>query len=173
MNHKSRGFTIIEVMIVLAIGTLIMMIVMLAVPNAQRNARNAQRRNDATLILQSISSYRLGNSGRIPAGNNPLCSAAALGSIRCPKVNMYDTKTTDADLWLNYSSVIRDPTITSTDPYSGAGLDPGIDQLFVLNWAKCSEDGTLAQKGGSIKDIVAVFRVETRSGSTLQCLEMD
>lgn len=173
MNHKSHGFTIIEVLIVLAIGGLIMSIALLAIPNAQRNARNTQRRNDATLVLQAFSSYRLSNSGRVPVGNNPLCSPAALGSDRCPNTHIYDTAVSDAPVWLNYSSVVRDPTPTSTDAYSGAGLDPGIENLFILNWAKCSSDGTVAQRGGSIRSIVAVFRVETRTGTAPQCIELD
>ncbi len=46
-QRKSQGgFTIIEVMIVLAIAGLIMLIVFLAVPALQRNARNTQRKED-------------------------------------------------------------------------------------------------------------------------------
>ncbi len=48
--RNQKGFTIIEVLIVLAIAGLIMLIVFLAVPALQRNSRNTQRANDAALV---------------------------------------------------------------------------------------------------------------------------
>lgn len=49
-KRKDSGFTIVEVMIVLAIGGLIILVVFLAVPALQRNSRNTQRNNDASLV---------------------------------------------------------------------------------------------------------------------------
>ena len=50
LHKDNKGFTIIEVLIVLAIAGLIMLIVFLAVPALQRNSRNTQRNNDASLV---------------------------------------------------------------------------------------------------------------------------
>jgi len=47
---QSEGFTIIEVMIVLAIAALILLIVLLAVPALQRNSRNTTIKNDVGVI---------------------------------------------------------------------------------------------------------------------------
>lgn len=47
---SQNGFTIIEVLIVLAIAGLIMLIVFLAVPALQRNQRNNARNSDASRI---------------------------------------------------------------------------------------------------------------------------
>jgi prepilin-type N-terminal cleavage/methylation domain-containing protein len=52
-----QGFTIIEVMIVLAIAGLILMIVFLAVPALERTARNTQRKHDAELIATNRELY--------------------------------------------------------------------------------------------------------------------
>ena len=49
-QRKEAGFTIVEVMIVLAIAGLIILVVFLAVPALQRNSRNTQRNNDASLV---------------------------------------------------------------------------------------------------------------------------
>jgi prepilin-type N-terminal cleavage/methylation domain-containing protein len=57
-NNK-WGFTIIEVMIVLAIAGLIMLIVFLAVPALGRNARNTERRNDLGKFVAAIEEYRI------------------------------------------------------------------------------------------------------------------
>lgn len=65
-NHKEDGFTIIEVLIVLAIAGLIMLIVFLAVPALQRNSRNTTIKNDASAIEGGIAEYVSNNSGSLP-----------------------------------------------------------------------------------------------------------
>ena len=52
-NPKS-GFTIIEVTLVLGIAGLIFMMVFFVLPVLQRNQRDAQRKNDAAIILSSV-----------------------------------------------------------------------------------------------------------------------
>lgn len=47
LKSKTKGFTIIEVLIVLAIAGLILLIVFLAVPALQRNQRNNARNTEA------------------------------------------------------------------------------------------------------------------------------
>ena len=53
-GNKEKGFTIIEVMIVLAIAGLILLIIFLAVPALQRNVRNTQRKTDVTAIAAAV-----------------------------------------------------------------------------------------------------------------------
>lgn len=65
-NRKQEGFTIIEVLIVLAIAGLIMLIVFLAVPALQRNSRNTQRKNDVAAIQGAISNFLSNNNGAMP-----------------------------------------------------------------------------------------------------------
>ncbi len=67
-QKQSNGFTIVEVMIVLAIAGLILLIVFEAIPALTRGSRNNQRKQDATAILQVISQYELNNSGNFPPG---------------------------------------------------------------------------------------------------------
>jgi len=65
--NKAEGFTIIEVLIVLAIAGLIMLIVFLAVPALQRNSRNNGRRNDVGRMGSAVSEYAANNNGSLPA----------------------------------------------------------------------------------------------------------
>src|SRR5476649_1251824 len=65
-KNNSKGFTIIEVMIVLAIAALILLIVFLAVPALQRNSRNTQRKNDVGAILGGYNDYITNNNGSAP-----------------------------------------------------------------------------------------------------------
>lgn len=71
-NKRAKGFTIIEVMIVLAIAGLIMVVVLIAVPQLQRSQRN----NAATAVLDrtftEIQNYASNNNGKFPATTGEL-----------------------------------------------------------------------------------------------------
>jgi prepilin-type N-terminal cleavage/methylation domain-containing protein len=67
LNKKSKlqqGFTIIEVMIVLAIAGLILVVVLIAIP--QRNQRNGARQANLARMISEISNYAGNNNGKIP-----------------------------------------------------------------------------------------------------------
>lgn len=67
---KQKGFTIIEVMIVLAIAGLILVVVLIAIPQLQRNQRNEQRRSVASRIVAEINNYAGNNNGVYPVASN-------------------------------------------------------------------------------------------------------
>ncbi len=79
-KSKSEGFTIIEVMIVLAIAALILLIVLIAVPALQRSSRNTQRKNDASAIAGAVANFISNNSGDLPklVADNGTTSAVAV-----------------------------------------------------------------------------------------------
>jgi prepilin-type N-terminal cleavage/methylation domain-containing protein len=68
-KSNNEGFTIIEVMIVLAIAGLILLIVFLAVPALQRSSRNTQRKSDvgrlgsaATTVVSNLNGQTVTNA---------------------------------------------------------------------------------------------------------------
>ena len=67
-TDNNKGFTIIEVMIVLAIAGLILLIVFLAVPALQRSSRNTARKSDAGHIGTAVNDFISNNSGQAPGG---------------------------------------------------------------------------------------------------------
>jgi prepilin-type N-terminal cleavage/methylation domain-containing protein len=67
IKKNQKGFTIIEVMIVLAIAGLIILVVLLAVPALQRNGRNTAIKNDAATIGGGIAEFRSNNDGTGPS----------------------------------------------------------------------------------------------------------
>jgi len=85
LGKKEKGFTIIEVMIVLAIAGLILVVVLIAVPQLQRNQRNENRRSVAARIVTEINNYAGNNNGNYPvasttsAATNFATPDAALG----------------------------------------------------------------------------------------------
>lgn len=80
LGYKDGGFTIIEVMIVLAVAGLIMAIVLVAIPQLQRSQRNTARRDIANRIKIEVDSYSGNNTGKIPvaSGSN---TASSFGSV--------------------------------------------------------------------------------------------
>lgn len=63
------GFTLIEIVIVLAIAGLIFVIVFLAVGQAQASRRDTARRSDASRFAASVNQYQANNGGNNPPSN--------------------------------------------------------------------------------------------------------
>lgn len=66
---KKRGFTIIEVVLVLAIAGLIFLMVFIALPALQRSQRNTRRRQDLARISTAFTQYLSSNS-RLPMSDD-------------------------------------------------------------------------------------------------------
>lgn len=66
-NIKTKqGFTIIEVVLVLAIAGLIFLMVFIALPALQRSQRDTQRRDDMARFASQLSQYQANNNGKVP-----------------------------------------------------------------------------------------------------------
>ncbi len=71
-KKKESGFTIIEVMIVLAIAGLILVVVLIAIPQLQRNQRNQARQATLARLTSEIQNYAGNNNGNIPESDSDL-----------------------------------------------------------------------------------------------------
>ncbi len=65
-QHKEKGFTIIEVVLVLAIAGLIFLMVFIALPALQRSQRDTARKNDVSRAITALNSYQSNNKGALP-----------------------------------------------------------------------------------------------------------
>lgn len=74
-KRKEKGFTIIEVVLVLAIAGLIFLMVFIALPALQRNQRDTQRKNDMSRVQTAIQNYQSNNRGRLPTFDNGFISS--------------------------------------------------------------------------------------------------
>ena len=66
MTKNKKGFTIIEVVLVLAIAGLIFLMVFIALPALQRSQRNTRRRQDLSRFVAAINDYQSNNHGKLP-----------------------------------------------------------------------------------------------------------
>lgn len=63
---QQKGFTIIEVILVLAIAALIFLMVFIALPALQRGQRDTARKNDVGDIASAVTNYTSNNNGTFP-----------------------------------------------------------------------------------------------------------
>ncbi len=152
-KKSQKGFTIIEVLIVLAIAGLILLIVFLAVPALQRNSRNTQVRNDVAAVLGMISEFQTNNNGSLPTA---VCSDTA------GNVNMISTGTCAASATARVGQVNG-----STSVSSGTTMPTATATIVVALNRGCT--GTDFSTGTSNRVIAAGYRAETSNGSTPQC----
>lgn len=145
-----KGFTLIEVMIVLAIAGLILLVVFLAVPALQRNARNTQRREDAGNILSAISEYMAGNNSMLPANQAAAAASSANFVIGASGTNQVTVP-------LGY----YDATDISIVTYAAGNTNTTTeDTIVVMKEAACSSTSTGNPEAGSSRSVVILYTVE-------------
>lgn len=154
LQNKEKGFTIIEVLIVLAIAGLIVLIVFLAVPALQRNSRNTQRKNDVSAAVGSMQEVTNNNSGKLP-----LTVAAGVGSS---KVSFYD---------------LADFTGSTVNAAAVASVTPNLNGVILNNFTKCPDPvpatGAITTNAGATKrSVTAIYQVETSGGTQNQCQDL-
>ncbi|HEX4774341.1 MAG TPA: type II secretion system protein [Candidatus Saccharimonadales bacterium] len=181
---NSGGFTIVETLIVLAIAGLILLIVFQAIPTLQRNSRNNQRKQDATILLQAVSRYELNDSGSMPSS----CYGGGLNScVNIPIIkDAIDKMTYYADNGSEGGIGIFPQIPTTT--YVSAGYnnlgnptDPTYAQeqdleIQVLNYQRCQEGlsgGDVSNnQGAGFNDVVVIYNLENGNGYTTQCQQL-
>lgn len=141
---KSEGFTIIEVLIVLAIAGLIMLIVLLAVPALQRNSRNTSRKNDVGRTASAVQTVLSNNNGAL--------AQVTSANVRTELTNLsyYETTNVSVAAWTN--------GVTNTTT---------VDTIRVLTGSACGNNGNPAR--GTTRQIAVLYTVET---NVKQCQEV-
>lgn len=148
MNVKQniKGFTIIEVVLVLAIAGLIFLMVFIALPALQGGQRDGSRKNDASAVLSAVNTYISGNRGKFPT-TTALSGDTAADSIhgtsfRKPGAFAKDVSTN--------TEAIR--VISTTPPPATVSVKNG--QIIVVQKTTCGDTGT-ATDGTAVQQLVA------------------
>lgn len=151
-RKNQGGFTIIEVLIVLAIAGLILLVVFLAVPALQRNSRNTQRNNDVASIIGAMQEYINNSGGAVPA--------SCTGATPCPFLANAKLGFFSADTATNFVFTRRTTAGATATPTN-------IENINVSSYSTCSDATTSV--GGSSRSIAIMYLVETGGGTTPQC----
>lgn len=144
LKAKQKGFTIIEVSIVLAIAGLIMAIVFFAVPALERNARNTQRNSDATHLAGLVTDYQANHNGSLST-----------------------SMTLSGESWSNWTGTPTAVQVTS----AGAGISYGSLTAGVVNInGTCDRStGTITYTANS--HFAIGYKVETTGAAQNVCID--
>ena len=144
---NQKGFSIIEVLIVLAIAGLIMLIVFLAVPALQRNARNQGRQSDASKFAAAVNQCLANNNGRTDN-----CDTIANNEVR------FDLN--------EYSQLTTNP-VPGTATFDAG--QTGDTTTMVWDFAtRCN--GSLAEVSTSTREFTVRYQVEGSGGAQNACI---
>jgi prepilin-type N-terminal cleavage/methylation domain-containing protein len=148
-KNKQKGFTIIEVVLVLAIAALIFLMVFIALPALQRNQRDTQRKNDVGRAATALTNYSSNNRGAIPSNwgsfNDEYMKNGTAGG----------TDGTDEFADPTGGPYVFTPLVASSKPT--AKDDTERANMYYTVGATCGTDGSVVTNQGSRK---VAFRVK-------------
>ncbi|HSX05761.1 MAG TPA: type II secretion system protein [Candidatus Saccharimonadales bacterium] len=158
-TRNQKGFTIIEVLIVLAIAGLIMVVVFLAVPALQRSQRNQSRKTDANNLLSAIADFTGNNGGTPPASQTDINTATSNTKFGYFKaVNVFYGTTPTATV-----------SASSTTPAADTNTT---EEINIYVGKICTSATTAATAtGANSRNVAMQYVVEQASGNgILQCV---
>jgi prepilin-type N-terminal cleavage/methylation domain-containing protein len=180
---KKKGFTIIEVALVLAIAGLIFMMVFITLPQVWRTQRDTQRRDDMLTFVQRLKNFQTNNNrGALPSKNS---SAPTISFTRSDATNPAITPATDRTSWKAfYRDFFDDSFMDPTgEPYkivvtkctaSASRFDlpcdvkeasavndaefPNDYKIYVVEGAKCN--GEKAYGAANTRKVAVMYKLE-------------
>lgn len=158
LTKSKAGFTIIEVVLVLAIAGLIFLMVFVALPALQRSQRDTQRREDVSRVANALTQYQTNNGGALPP------SKSSATSLKDTLVKNY----LDGD---NFKGPSGDPYLvyiyekSNNSTIAGKG-SISIKRMHIYTYANC--DGELPVYSSAARNYAIVLKLE---GAGYYCLD--
>ena len=171
------GFTIIEVVLVLAIAGLIFLMVFLALPALQRSQRDSQRQRDLGAVTAAVEKYQQNNNGRLPAAGStpaqadadnikldtgwPCSSTTTSNSAMCFIRNYMNGATNEYNEWLDptgWSYGLTFEVLASGVTKQLGNSDYDAHMVYVYEHARC--DGEQAVYSSNARDFVVMYKLE-------------
>ncbi len=124
MNNYKKGFTLLEILLVVAAITILAGIVILAInPNKQlADTRNSQRWMDVNAILSAVYQYSIDNNGNLPSTITTTATAIC-------KTGQTGACVSLADLTTNEKYLVSIPV----DPSGPSGINSGYTIVKTAN----------------------------------------
>lgn len=176
--NSKKGFTIIEVVLVLAIAGLIFLMVFVALPALQRSQRDTARRNDMSRVDTSLIQYQTNNqnnaNGVLPEDSSTWTGSSSFDSCTtsaCKFVQRYMNSGTDSS-----KNEFKDPDGTYYSLNIGTGAfgasDSGYPKtamdhtVYIRTSAKCDGEEAVAETAGN--HFAVLYRLE---GAGVYCID--
>ncbi len=175
LKKQEKGFTIIEVLIVLAIAGLIMLVVFLAVPSLQRNSRNTQRKNDVSLVTGALQEAINNSNGSLPAAAAAPAVVTQTSRTQLPTLNYAwvasGAAATALPATINPDTILIRNGMKCNDANGGgtAFVDPGTDTTTIATTVGNANTNIATLTGATSRTAVVIYSIERNGGFVAQC----
>jgi prepilin-type N-terminal cleavage/methylation domain-containing protein len=173
LNQDNKGFTIIEVLIVLAIAGLIMLVVFLAVPSLQRNQRNSGRDADGSRIAAAVNSFISDANGAVPNNTNLpriVADAGTMSNLGTFTVNTAATAACNAAgqaAMVGGTPATANIRICTGATAAATPFTATADAVVIATGAQCS--GADQAVAGSARQAAIFYTKEAGTGFSVAC----
>ena len=159
---KQKGFTIIEVVLVLAIAALIFLMVFIALPALQRNQRDTARKDVLGKVASAVTTYQSNNRGQQPT-NGAALAGYVDGVASTTKSDTTGYTATASDTFVDNNYIVHVATFAT----AGVGTDKADTNLIeIVTGAKCNSGGNAAATGSTRN---AAVLVKMENGNAFFC----
>lgn len=158
---KQKGFTIIEVVLVLAIAALIFLMVFIALPALQRNQRDQARKEVVGKVSSAVTTYQSNKRGTQPANGSAIAGYVDGTSADGVKSDNGSVTGSGSDTLIDNNYLV---IIGAFDASAIGAADTNVVQVFT--GAKCNDSGDAAI-GGSKRNAAIIVKME--NGSSYFC----
>jgi len=143
-NKRQKGFTIIEVVLVLAIAALIFLMVFIALPALQRGQRDTARKQDANTVITALNTWKGNHRGSLPGDSDH--TEFATNYVK--QLGQYDVGDGEIFKW----STGEAPVLDEGDE---------LNQMGIALHAQCNDDGSgVTTSGASTRSAAVIIRLE-------------
>jgi len=146
-TENNKGFTIIEVVLVLAIAGLIFLMVFIALPALQAGQRDTARKSDVSNVAAAVNSYSSANRGAFP-------DTTTLGT---------QLESSTSGSTTTYGALSNNITSVTVDTSKPANFTVGDGVITVYKGMKCgtnSPDGKGTLTAGTARGYATVTQLE-------------
>ena len=163
--NSKKGFTIIEVVLVLAIAGLIFLMVFVAYTALRRNQSDTARRNDLSRFISQLAQYKTNNrkTPQTIADVVEFVNGYLDGDVKAKA----DGTMTEDKQTANFTSGFQDPDgepymVTVPTKYTNQNPMASVNEVnhivYYYNYAKCNGESLEASQGKN--DVAIVYRTE-------------
>jgi len=164
-KKNTHGFTLIEVVLVLAIGGLIFLLAFLAYGQVSLNRRDTQRRNDLRSFVAELNNFKVDNNNKLPIRQTAPCLSPTAIPTKKDAATFSSTSPSLQSFINNYYRLSNsgDPSSGTYMIYTCGGIPPIGTITYVSDYSKCKNGELDYSTSYSTMDAVAIMKLEKGS----------
>lgn len=157
-TQQKQGFTIIEVVLVLAIAGLIFLMVFIALPALQRGQRDTARRSDVSTVSAAFNTFTTNNRGDIPNSAELRTQLGASGGSAPFTFDEVSNNTTNV-------------TVDTSEPTAAVTVPEGTITVYTgMTCDSVNANGSVTMGNGTNRQYATLTRLEGGNSSGF-CLD--